>query len=376
MDKKLLEKRWRLILGKESEDGERVPLSASEKKMDKALSAVYGPGRKGGLKRSYPTVHTWLEDVRNHFPEGVVSMIQMDAIERLGLIELIAEQEVAEKIQPDIHLVTTILSLKGSLPEKVRSSARIIIDRIVREILKKLQPKMERSYMGYLTHRSTQKRPTNADLDWRKTIIRNLKHYDPESGRIIPERLYSYERSRKKQKYVVILVDSSASMSNSLVYSGIYACVLAKLPSLKTHLVLFDSDIADLSAQLDDPTDLIFGLELGGGTNISQALDYARNLISIPDQTSLFLITDLEEGYYPDRVIPAIEYHHNRGTKCICLTALSDTGRPEYDREMAAALAHLGIPVFGCSPDLFPQLLTDALTGKPPKISGGMFSGE
>lgn len=372
----MLEKRWRLVLGQESEDEERVPLSTNEKKVDKALSAVYGQGRKGGLKRSYPTVHSWLEDIRNYFPEGVVSMIQMDAIERLGLIELIAEQEVAEKIQPDIHLVTTILSLKGSLPEKVRASAKIIIDRIVREILKKLQPKMERSYMGYLTHRSTRKQPISADLDWRKTIIRNLKHYDPESGRIIPERLYSYERARKKQKNLIILVDSSASMSNSLVYAGIYACVLAKLPSLKTHLVLFDSDIVDLSAQLDDPTDLIFGLELGGGTNISQALNYARSLISIPDQTSLFLITDLEEGYYPERVIPALDYHHSRGTKCICLTALSDSGRPEYDREMAAAIDQLGIPVFGCTPEYFPQLLTDALMGKNPKISGGMFSGD
>jgi hypothetical protein len=248
-----LVRRWRLILGKESDPEKKTGLSKKEKGVDKALSGIYGDEKRGGFKRSYPTVHTWLEDVRNYFPSEVVSLIQLDAIERLGLIELIAEKEVAEQIEPDVKLITTILALRGSLPDKVKESARIIIDRIVQKIEQNLFPQTEKAIMGYLTHKSSRKTPTISDLDWRKTILRNLRHYDPATKQIIPEKLYSFNRERKKRKQIIVLVDSSASMSNSIVYAGIYACVLARLPSMKTNLVLFDNEIADLSNELDDP---------------------------------------------------------------------------------------------------------------------------
>lgn len=366
-------KRWRLILGADSDPEKTVPLNKKERKADSALAAIYGSSKKGGLGKSYPTVSSWLGDIRKYFPKDVVSLIQLDAIERLELVELLAEKEVAELIEVDINLVSAILTLRGALPEKVKQSARIIINRIVEKIKKKMETRMEKAYAGYLSQKSIRRNPSGQDLDWRKTLIRNLKHYNPSTGEIIPERIYSFEKKQHQRKQIIVVVDSSASMSNSVVYAGIYACILANLPSLKTNLILFDSEVADLSAHLDDPTEILFGKELGGGTNIGKALDYARQIIDYPDRSILFLISDLEEGYYPDRVPRAIGRHQQRGTQCICLTALSDDGVPDYDQQMAKTIAEMGIPVFGCTPDLFPQLLTDALKGKELLSREGLF---
>lgn len=368
--------RWKLILGTEADPENNTPLSTEEKKLDKALSGIYGgSNRKGGIRKSYPKVADWLEDIRNYFPSEVVSMVQLDAIERLGLIELLAEKEVADKIEPDIRLVSAILSLKGSLPEEAKETARIVIRKIVDKVKHLLQTQTEKAYTGYLLRQSVRKTPYKTELDWRKTILRNLRHYDPESQTIIPEKIYSFPRNKKQNKKIIVLVDSSASMSNSLVYASIYGCVLASLPSLSTHLIMFDSEVADVSEYLDDPTDLLFGKELGGGTNISKALQYANGLIDHPDRTILFIISDLEEGYYPQRVIPAFSTLHNKGVKCICLTTLSDEGNPEYDKQMAASLVSLGIPVFGCTPDKFPALMIQALSNEEAKVRRGFYGG-
>ncbi len=367
--------RWRLILGQDSDPGNSVDLDKREKKVDQALEGVYGgkSRRTAGLGTAYPRVHTWLEDVRRYFPTRVVSMIQLDAIERLGLVELLTEKEIADQIEPNIKLVTSILALKGSLPEKTKDAARELIERIVRKIEEKLKPKAEKTILGYLPHRSSRKSPRASDLDWRKTLLMNLKHYNPETGKIIPEKIYSFERNRKRFKQITILVDSSASMCDSLVYAGIYAGILARLPSLKTHLVLFDTRIADLTEELDDPVELIFGLELGGGTDIPMALKYARGTIDNPAESLLFLISDLYDLYAPSRVVSELEYHKNRGTSCICLTALDDDGQPDYNRELAGLITGLDIPVFGCSPENFPQLITESLEGRNPSRDAGMF---
>nr|MBS0037726.1 VWA domain-containing protein [Saprospiraceae bacterium] len=365
--------RWKLILGSESDTDKSITLTPQEKRIDKALGGVYGTYRKGGLKKSYPRVSDWLEDIRNYFPKEVVSVIQLDAIDRLGLLELLAEEEVADLIEPDIELVTTILALRDSLPPNVKETARKVIRKNVDRIKELLQPQLEKAYTGFLSHQSTRKNDAQSDLDWRKTIFRNLKNYQPETGQLHAEKIYTFRRNRHQRHQITVLVDSSASMSNSIVYASIYACVLASLPSLKTQLILFDSEIADVSDFLEDPTDLLFGLELGGGTNIGKALAYAKQIIDIPDRTTLFLISDLEEGYRPERVPKEFEYHKNRGTKCICLTALTDEGNPSYDRKMAVALSAMDIPVFGCTPNLFPQLLVKALEGAELNTSEGLY---
>ena len=367
--------RWKLILGTESDPENSTPLNGTEKKLDKALSGIYGgSNRKGGIRKSYPRVADWLEDIRSYFPSEVVSMVQLDAIERLGLIELLAEKEVAEKIEPDIRLVSAILSLRGSLPEEAKETARIVIRKIVDQVKYILQAKTEKAYNGYLLRQSVSKNRVNLDLDWRKTLFRNLKHFDVNSQSIVPEKIYSFPRNKKRNKKVIVLVDSSASMSNSLVYASIYGCVLASLPSMETRLIMFDSEVADVSDYLDDPTDLLFGKELGGGTNISKALQYANSLVDQPDRTLLFMISDLEEGYYPARVIPAFSTLHNKGVKCICLTTLSDEGSPDYDRQMASSLAAMGIPVFGCTPEKFPSLLIKALANEETIGTKGFYS--
>ena len=367
--------RWKLILGSEADKDKGVALSKKEKAIDKALGGLYGIQRKGGLKKSYPRVSDWLDDIRTYFPREVVSIIQMDAIERLGLVELLAEAEVAEVIEPNIELVSTLLALKNSLPEEVKETARLVIKKIVDRIKEQLKPKLEKAHMGYMSSKSHRRKSLSADLDWRKTIYRNLKHYDPETGKLMPEKIFSFQRNRYRKNRIVVLVDSSASMSTSIVYASIYACVLSSLPGFETRLVLFDSEIADVSSHLDDPTELLFGKELGGGTHIGKALEYAKTIIDDPQNTHLFLISDLEEGYAPARVPVLMNEHKMRGTRCICITALTDEGNPAYDKDMASKLSTLEIPVFGCTPDLFPQLLIDAVEGKSLTSVYGQYAG-
>ncbi|HRJ52093.1 MAG TPA: VWA domain-containing protein [Candidatus Thiothrix moscowensis] len=361
------QKRWRLILGGGEADGIGCTLSGMEQGIDNCLTAVYGDGANGGGRRgslggSAPNVTRWLGDIRQYFPSSVVRVIQQDAIERLGLRQLLLEPEVLQAVEADIHLVATLISLKNVIPTKTKDTARQVVNKVVEDLLRRLQQPMQQAVKGALNRAVRNNRPRLQEIDWNRTIRANIKNYLPEYNTIVPDKLIGYGRKRSALKEVVLCIDQSGSMAPSVVYSSIFAAVMASIPALSTKMVVFDTSIVDLTEELhDDPVDLLFGLQLGGGTDINRAIAYCQSLISRPDDTVFILISDLYEGGNANEMLKRTAQLVASGVQVISLLALSDEGAPFYDHDMAAKFATLGVPTFACTPDQFPELMANAL---------------
>ncbi len=359
--------RWRLILGDSDEEQRGQGLSGDLKRMDQALSQLYETDpneRKGGLGGSSPRVARWLGDIREYFPSSVVKVLQQDAMDRLGLQQLLVEPEVLNSVEPDVNLVATLLSLKNLIPSQTRETAREVIRGVVEDLQKRLQTPMTESVKGAL-HRGTRNfRPKLREIDWHRTIRRNLKHYQPDYHSIIPESLVGYGRKGAALKDVILAIDQSGSMATSVVYASVFGAVLASLPSLNTRLIAFDTSVADLSQQMEDPVDLLFGVQLGGGTDIHRALTYAQEMVIRPQDTILILITDLFEGGNRYELLRVAEKLKQSGVTLITLLALNDQGKPFFDQKLAHQFRGFDIPTFACTPDHFPAIMADALAGR------------
>ncbi len=350
-------KKWRLILGDKSDKKGDVEVTGDMKGMDSTLAAVYDSDRKGGLGSSSPNINRWLGDIRKYFPSEVVQVIQKDALERLDLTQMLLEPELLESVEPNLQLTATLLSLNKVMPDRTRETARIVVRKVVERLEKKLKNPMREAIEGALRREVRNRRPKLNEIDWNKTIRANLKHYQPEYKTIIPENLYGYGRKGQALKHVILALDQSGSMATSVVYGAIFGSIMASLRSVKTSLVVFDTEVVDFTEQLSDPVDLLFGTQLGGGTDINKALAYAENLIVSPSDTILVLITDLYEGGSERELIRRAGSIKASGVQFITLLALSDEGAPSYDRRMAGQFAAMDIPAFACSPDQFPDLM-------------------
>lgn len=379
MDDKERIKRWRLILGNDSnqqfekmEGMEGFRLSEEQMLMDQALAAIYNNssggsfGGGGGKNPSSPMISKWLGDVRSLFDKELVTIIQTDAMEKCGLKQLIFEPELLEHLEPDIGLASTILMLKDQIPKRSKESVRAFIKKIVEQINKLLESDIKRCVTAALNKRQHSPIPSATALDFKYTINRNLKNYNPDLKTIIPERFYFFDRSTMTaNKHMVIVdIDQSGSMGESVIYSSIMSCILASMSAINTRIVAFDTEIVDLTEKTDDPVDLLFGIQLGGGTNINKSVAYCEQFIENPAKTLFFLITDLEEGGNRAGLLRRLEDLKQSGVTVICLLAIADGGRPYYDAQMAERVSKIGIPCFACNPQMLPQLLERALKGQ------------
>jgi hypothetical protein len=357
-------RRWRLVLGEAAEAENTLPtLSGEDQKLDRVLAALYDAERSGGLGGSAPGVARWLGDIRSYFPTSVVRVMQQDALERLGLKQLLLEPELLAEVEPDIHLVTTLVSLSRVIPSRTRETARTVVRSVVDDIERRLAEPLRQAVHGALSRSLRNPRPRLREIDWQRTLRANLKHYLPEQRTVVPERLVGFGRKRQRLKDVIIAIDQSGSMAESVVYASVLGAVMASLPSVQTRLVVFDTAVVDMTDELDDPVDLLFGVRLGGGTDIGRAVDYCASLVTRPADTVMVLISDLYEGGVKDRLLNRVAELVGAGVRFVALLALADTGRPAYDHALAAALVELGVPAFACTPDLFPELMAAALSG-------------
>lgn len=359
------QRRWRLILGGGEADGIGCALSGEIQQMDQALTALYdaeGKGKLGGTGASSPKVARWLGDIRRFFPSSVVRVMQHDAMERLGLRQMLLEPETLETMEADVHLVSTLLSLQSVIPARTKETARMVVRKVVDELMKRLETPMRTAITGSLNRAARTSRPRHTDIDWPRTIRANLKHYQAEYRTIIPQRLIGYGRhQRSTMREVILCVDQSGSMASSVVYSSIFGAVMASLPAVRTRFVVFDTSVVDLSEQLNDPVELLFGTQLGGGTDINRAIAYCQGLIQQPHNTILILISDLYEGGVAEQLLRRTAEIIGSGAQMITLLALSDEGRPSYDSALASRLAALGSPAFASTPDAFPDLMAAAI---------------
>jgi Mg-chelatase subunit ChlD len=362
-------RRWTLALGVDPEEN-GAALSASDQRMSAALSALYGDGDdapkkgRGGLGGSAPRVAKWLGDIREFFSAPVVQVIQKDAFERKGLRQMLLEPEFLATVEADVNLIADLIALRSVMPEKTKETARIVVAKLVAELMERLERRTAEAIRGALDRSRRTNRPRFADIDWPRTIKANLRHYQAEHRTVVPERLVGFLRQQRRLvdlDEVILCVDQSGSMATSVVYTSIFAAVMASLPVVKTKLVCFDTSIVDLTEQLADPVDVLFGVQLGGGTDINRAVAYCEDRIERPAKAHLILITDLYEGGDAVALFDRLARIAVRGVNVIVLLALTDTGRAAYHPELSAKVAGLGIPVFACTPDQFPDLMATAL---------------
>lgn len=363
--------RWRLILGQKADAEQEIALSETLKGMDDVLEALYDTERQGGLGKSSPNINRWLGDIRRFFPAQVVQVMQRDALERLGLTQLLLEPELLSSVEPDVHLVGALLSLNKVLPDKTRETARHVVRKVVEDLEKKLRNPLREAIQNALHRQVRNRRPRSNEIDWLRTIRQNMKHYQPDYKTIIPERLVGYGRKGQALRHVILLLDQSGSMAGSVVYAGILGSVMASVRSVKTNVVAFDTAVVDLSEHQHDPVELLFGTQLGGGTDIAKALGYAETLIRTPQDTILVLISDLFEGGDRKQMLKKVATFRQAGVSAIALLALSDEGAPAYDHDNAAALAALDVPAFACTPTLFPDLMAAAIQKRDLKTWAG-----
>ena len=372
MENQELLKRWRLILGSTVED--RVAgygaseLSEEELLMDSALSQIYGDstgesGTKGaGLGNSAPKLTKWLGDLRTLFSQAEIKVIQNDAIERKGLKQLLFEPEMLDGLVPDVSTASLLLTLKDQIPAKAKDNARLYIARIVEDINKRLAEDLKRSVTAALNRREHSPIPSAAAMDYKMTIRRNLKNYQPELHTMIPEKFYFFDRASKSSSRTVILdIDQSGSMGESAIYSSIMGCILASMSALKTYVVAFDTKVNDLTELCSDPVELLYGIQLGGGTDINNSVAYCQEFVTEPEKTTFFLVTDLYEGGNQAQLIRRLSEMKSSGVNVIVLLAISDGGKPCYCADVAQKLARQDIPCFACPPEKLPELLDCAL---------------
>jgi Mg-chelatase subunit ChlD len=370
-------RRWRLILGKDGEvsenleasgqegaagegvpaDGDGSGLSEQDKRLDDALEALYGESQQGTLADSSPDIARWLGDIRTYFPAAAVQVMQRDAMSRLNVRRLLMQPEWLDELEPDAALAATLLSLRRMMPKRTQESARRVIGKVVDDLQKRLRFPLQQAVQGSLQRSARTRRPRHHEINWLATIRANLKHYQPKYQTVVPENLVGYGRKRSALRDVIVALDTSGSMAASVVYASIYAAVMASLPALAMKLVMFDTAVVDLTDELQDPVELLFGIQLGGGTNIERALAYCQQRIERPADTILVLISDLFEGGNVEEMMARMAKIQADGVQVVVLLALNDQGAPKFNREIAGQLADMGIPAFACTPDLFPELM-------------------
>ncbi|MFT4085699.1 MAG: VWA domain-containing protein [Gordonia sp. (in: high G+C Gram-positive bacteria)] len=323
---------------------------------------LYDAPRRGGLGASQPRVSRWLGDIRTYFPSSVVQVMQSDAMDRLGLRQLLLEPEMLAAVQPDVALVSTLIGLNRVMDDESRETARQVVRKVTDQLEERLRGATEQAVTGALDRSSRTSRPRPADIDWNRTIAANLKHYQPEYRTVVPERLVGYARRRQRvEREIVLCIDQSGSMAESVVFASVFGAVLASLRSVRTRLVVFDTEVVDLTEEMTDPVDVLFGVQLGGGTDINRAVAYCGSQIECPADTVMVLISDLYEGGVAEELLARSASIVASGVTMVALLALSDSGTPSFDADLAASLSEVGVPAFACTPDLFPDLMAAAI---------------
>ncbi len=333
--------------------------------LDKALSFVYEE-KTGGIGPSRPYIPKWLGALREFFRHDVVALVQKDAIEKKGLTQLLFEPETLPFLEKNVELCATLLSAKGLIPDEAKETARAIVREVVEDIRKKLESEVRTAILGAVRKDRTSPLKVMRNIDWKRTIRSNLKGWDAENGRLVPERFFFWANQRKHHEWdVAILVDQSGSMAESVVYSSIMAAIFASIDVLKTSLLFFDTEVVDMTPLLVDPVDVLFTAQLGGGTDINRAVAYAQErFVNRPEKTLLILISDLFEGGNNAELTARMQQLVDSRVKVVCLLALSDGGKPVYDHGNAAAFTAMGIPCFGCTPKLLPAVVDRVMRGQ------------
>src|SRR5215470_12453448 len=370
--------RWRLVLGKYARDQLNVGLSVEQQRVEQALDFLYSreyqgrgvrdeldqPGApKAGLEPTQLTVPGWLNEVRELFPKETVALIEKHALERYGLTELVTDVEILRRLEPNFDLLKLLLTFRGHLKGEVLHEARRVIRAVVEEIKQRLLTEIRRAFSGRRNRFQHSNLKMAQNLDWRGTIRKNLKNYDTRRKQIAVDQVLFFSRIQRRLPWRVILcVDQSGSMAGSVIYSAVMAGILAGLPLINVSLVVFDTSVVDLSGHIDDPVELLMNVQLGGGTNIGQAMHYCEQLVDDPHRTIVVLISDFCEGAPPAHLLATCRRFQEGGVKLLGLAALDENANPTFDNRMAEMLSTVGMDVAALTPKHFAEWLAKTIS--------------
>ena len=370
--------RWRLVLGQYAKDRLDIGLSLEQQRIENALDFLYsreyrgrgvrgepdrtGP-RSGGLDPSQLTVPRWLSEVRELFPKETVAVIEKHALDRYGLTELVTDPEILRRLEPNFDLLKMLLTFRGHLKGEVLNEARRMIRTVVEEIKQRLATEVRRAFSGKRNRFRHSNVKMAQNLDWRGTIRKNLKNFDGQRKQIAVDQVLFFSRIQRRLPWRVILcVDQSGSMAGSVIYSAVMAGILAGLPLINVSLVVFDTSVVDLSGHIDDPVELLMNVQLGGGTNIGQAMHYCEGLVEDPHRTIVALISDFCEGASPTHLLGTCRRFQESGVKLLGLAALDENANPSFDIRMAEMLAAVGMDVAALTPKHFAEWLAKTIS--------------
>jgi Mg-chelatase subunit ChlD len=367
--------RWRLVLGRFAEKRLAAPMSARAARMEAALDFLYSReykgrgvrerGQAGSLDPSQISIPTWLGEVRELFPRETVEVIEKHALDRYGLTELVTDKETLEKLEPNMELLKTLLTFRGHLQGEVLNTVRRVIRQVVEELKRKLEMEVRRALSGQLNRFRHSPQKAAQNFDWRDTIRRNLKHYDVKRRQLVLQEPRFFARNTRLLPWQVVLcVDQSGSMADSVIHSAVMAGILAALPMVRVKIVVFDTSVVDLSEHVDDPVEVLMSVQLGGGTNIGAALNYCEGLIENPHRTVLALVSDFCEGAPPNVMLGACARMNEAGVKLIGLASLDQTAAPIYDHAMAERLVETGMHVAALTPKHFAEWLAKIIKSR------------
>ncbi|MBL0908142.1 VWA domain-containing protein [Pectobacterium carotovorum] len=373
-DKEKNGKRWRLILGHYADEAlGKAAFDAHDLKVERTLDYLYRReyqrrglkqegGRHGSLDQSQLTAVNWLNQVRKLFPSSTFERMQSQAISRYEISHLFNDPQALQAMEPTPALAKALLSLRGRMNEETREAVRDIIRKVVDEILRTLRPTFTNALTGRRNRFRRSPIPSSQNFDWRATIAANLKHFDREKNRLVIETPHFNSRMQRHMPWDVILcVDQSASMSSSVMYAAVCASILAALPAVRVSLIVFDTQVVDLSHLAHDPVDVLMTVQLGGGTNIAKAMQYCEQQVQNPKRTIVTLISDFEEGGALNRLLSCVQRMHSQQITLLGLAALDDAAQPVYDTAIGQKLADRGMHVAALTPEHFAQWLAEVM---------------
>jgi Mg-chelatase subunit ChlD len=350
--------RWRLILGKAAENS-LGGLDEHARQVDHALEWLYGRDperlqrgeRQGGLEDSSLTTPEWINAIHTLFPQPVIERLESDAVLRYGIDEVVTNLEVLERIEPSQSLLRAL------------NAARKLVRQVVEQIIARLAKEVRQAFSGTRDRQRPSRIPLARNFDFKNTLRANLKHWDPQRGKLYIEspRFISRIKRHSEKWQLILLVDQSGSMVDSVIHSAVMAACLWQLPGIRTHLVAFDTNVVDLTADVADPVELLMKVQLGGGTNIAQAVEYARQLIEQPQKSVIVLVSDFFEGAASSLLINQVKQSVQSGVKVLGLAALDSSASPCYDHDMAQALVNVGAQIAAMTPGELASWLAENL---------------
>ncbi|MBZ7126086.1 vWA domain-containing protein [Klebsiella grimontii] len=362
--------RWRLILGPAA-DNSIGGLDERARQVDRALEWLYGRDpqrlqrgeRLGGLEESDLTTPEWINAIHMLFPQPVIERLESDAVLRYGIDEVVTNLEVLERIQPSESLLRAVLHTKHLMNPDVLNAARQLVRQVVEQIMAQLAKEVRQAFSGARDRQRPSRIPLARNFDFKGTLRANLQHWDPQRGKLYIEspKFISRVKRHSEKWQLILLVDQSGSMVDSVIHSAVMAACLWQLPGIRTHLVAFDTSVVDLTADVADPVELLMKVQLGGGTHIAQAVEYARQLIEQPHKSVIVLVSDFFEGGANSLLINQVKQSVQSGIKVLGLAALDDAASPCYDHEMAQSLVNVGAQIAAMTPGELASWLAENL---------------